>query len=81
MSRPEEPFNSSVVFGNSFIKLFNYTVFDYEEKQIEFYSDFTKIEMKNQIDNKKEIVLIIYVLIVIQCLINIFLLFYSIKYS
>lgn len=81
MSRPEEPFNSSVVFGNAFIKLFNYTVFDYEEKQIELYSDFMKIEMKNQIDNKKEIVLIIYVLILIQCFINIFFLLYIIKYT
>ena len=36
---------SGAILGIGFLNLFNYTLFDYENKQIEFYSDTTAIKV------------------------------------
>lgn len=41
-----------IIVGNDFLSLFNYSVFDYEQKQIEFYSDITVIVDKYTIITK-----------------------------
>ena len=41
-----------IMVGNEFLSLFNYSVFDYEQKQIEFYSDTTVIVDKHTIITK-----------------------------
>ena len=37
-ARKDEQFKG-IIFGTQFLELFNYTIFDYDKKQIEFYSD------------------------------------------
>ena len=47
----ENPYNTKeIVFGNQFIRLFNFTVFDYDNKRIELYSDSILIKDKNFVD-------------------------------
>ena len=63
---------TGIIFGIEFIKLFNYSIFDFEKKQIELYSDnviifeylFTKI---------KKLIIIINIL----CIINIIIILYQ----
>ena len=45
-TKPNEFLNfSGAILGIGFLNLFNYTLFDYENKQIEFYSDTTEIKV------------------------------------
>ena len=37
-ARKDEQFKG-IIIGAQFLELFNYTIFDYDKKQIEFYSD------------------------------------------
>ena len=61
---------SGVILGMKFLDLFNYTIFDYENKQIEIYSDSFQIIHNNNILQK---ILIISILL---CIINIILIIY-----
>ena len=44
-ANPYELYDNSVIIGVRFLNLFNYSVFDYENQQVRFYSDKTIIEM------------------------------------
>ena len=47
-TKPNEFLNfSGAILGIGFLNLFNYTLFDYENKQIEFYSDTTAIKVND----------------------------------
>ena len=37
--------NSNIILGYSFLRLFNFSIFDYENKQVQFYSDKPIIDM------------------------------------
>ena len=59
------------VIGTPFISQFNYTVFDYDSKQVEFYSDRIGIFEKNTSDIKninKIIVIGVIALTLVNCL-------------
>ena len=60
-----------MILGAFFINQFNYTIFDYEDKSVSFYSDCIDIQSK-----KKYIILIIEITIMnsIICVINSFIL-------
>lgn len=67
--------NSSALLGVHFLELFNYTVFDYENRQVEFYSDTILIKKEH---NKKEfplsfIIWYIYIVIDILCFLSVLL--------
>ena len=65
---------TGIILGPQFISLFNYTIFDYENKQVEFYSDTTIIELSNKKNIKTKIVLCIHIIIL---LLNFILLIYT----
>ena len=64
---------TGIILGPQFISLFNYTIFDYENKQVELYSDTTIIELAN----KKSIIIkkLLYIQFLLL-LLNIILLIY-----
>ena len=62
---------TGVILGIEFIRLFNYTLFDFQNKQIEFYSDFTPIIMHSQNNCASQVLTSI---LIIVCFSNIVLL-------
>lgn len=58
-----------VVLGFEFVELFNYTMFDYDNKQVEFYGN--KVQIIDLIDNNDNKTRIIFLSIIILCIINI----------
>ena len=66
---------TGLFLGSKFLYLFNYSLFDYEQKQLEFYSDTILISnKKNNLLNKMIFPLIC--IIVFICLVEILVLFY-----
>ena len=74
----DDPFEEEWIMGYSIIKLFNYTVFDYDERKISFYSD-SLISLRPPSDKKKLTKNILYLLCFVLGFSSLFLLFVRIK--
>lgn len=74
----DDPFEEEWIMGYSIIKLFNYTVFDYDERRISFYSD-SLISLRPPSDKKKLTKNILYLLCFVLGFSSLFLLFVRIK--
>ena len=59
---------TGIILGPSFLSQFNYTLFDYENKQIEFYSDSITIESLYKVNKA---------ILPLLCIISILLIFDS----
>ena len=68
-SNPYYPYRNKTVIGIHLLKMMNYTLFDYENKEIVFYSD--NIEMINVIKRSSQSLRVITLLCSIICIINI----------
>lgn len=64
--QPAHNFNG-MILGIEFLRLFNYTVFDYEKKQVEFYSDLNPIYWTY---SNNKIQYTIYVFVILICFSN-----------
>ena len=64
---------TGLLLGADFLSLFNYTLFDFDNKQIEFYSDYIPLSIitDNNSNNNKRILSIN----IIMCILNLLLLF------
>ena len=56
-----------IILGNKFLKLFNYSIFDYENKQIKFYSNEQPIKMINE-SSQSSLIKGIFVIVIILCI-------------
>lgn len=71
-SNSERPFHkfNGVFLGIEFIRMMNYSIFDYEKKQIEFYSDTFKLStLSEEKENIKPIIFIIISICSLLCII------------
>lgn len=69
-------FQGDIVIGTPFISQFNYTVFDYDNKQIEFYADNSMVNitsLDNMFNTNKIILSIESFIIILNCLLLIYL--------
>lgn len=79
-ANPYMLYDDAVIMGVRFFQLFNFSVFDYENKEMRFYSDTTEIEMNDTMPSMNAgMNKILCVFLMIICLSNIALLFIHIK--
>ena len=67
---------TGIIIGTLFLSQFNYTVFDYDNKQIEFYADNSMVNitsLDNMFNTNKIILSIESFIIVLNCLLLIYL--------
>ena len=64
---------TGLLLGADFLSLFNYTLFDFDNKQIEFYSDYIPLSIIT--DNNRNINKGILSINIIMCILNVLLLF------
>ena len=67
---------TGMIIGPSFLSQFNYTVFDYDNKQIEFYADNSMVNitsLDNMFNTNKIILSIESFIIILNCLLLIYL--------
>ena len=76
--KEEDEYEEEWVMGYSIIKLFNYTVFDYDERSISFYSD-SLISLRPPSDRKRLTKNILYLLNFVLGFSSLFLLFVRFK--
>lgn len=77
-AKEDDSYEEEWVMGYSIIKLFNYTLFDYDERSISFYSD-SFIRLRPPSDRKKLTKNILYLLNFVLGFSSLFLLFVRIK--
>ena len=70
---------TGVIFGNNFLKRFNYTYFDFSSNTVSFYSDTIKIE--GPLITSTNNVIMLFVFSSLLCGVNAFLLIYIICYN
>ena len=64
---------TGLLLGADFLSLFNYTLFDFDNKQIEFYSDYIPLSIIT--DNNSNINKGILSINIIMCILNVLFLF------
>lgn len=76
--KDDDEYEEEWVMGYSIIKLFNYTVFDYDERSISFYSD-SLIRLRPPSDKKRLTKNILYLLNFVLGFSSLFLFFVRVK--
>lgn len=62
---------SKIIFGYDFIHYFNYSILDYESKQIQLYSDVIKIQRKDSNRNIRNIIICNNIILLVVSVLNV----------
>lgn len=73
ISNPYSEYGESIILGSLFLRTFQFSVFDYENKQVQLYSNTINIIMNSGINNYSKIILIL--ITVMTFVISIYLFF------